>query len=62
LEALGSLGIHTLLQHLSAHTLLHFSGGVVEDQAGCVWVNTVPQTKIVQHIRETIKFAQLRKK
>jgi hypothetical protein len=73
-EALRSLGVHTLLQHPSVvvgdsleagvleSVLDHFSGSVVEDQAGRVWVNTVLQTKMVLHKRETIKFAQLKKK
>jgi hypothetical protein len=68
------LGVHTLLQHLCVvvgdrlevgmleSILNHFSGGVVEDQAGRVMFKTILQTKMFLHRRETIKFAQERKK
>jgi hypothetical protein len=72
--ALRNLGVHTLLQHLSVvvgdrlevgmleSILDHFLGGIVEDQDGRVLFNTVVQTKMFLYRRETIKFAQKRKK
>jgi hypothetical protein len=40
----------------------HFLGGIVENQDGRVLFNTVVQTKMFLYRRETIKFAQKRKK